>query len=259
MISDFYLLNKDTLLSLPKLNELHYTGWLAGSSTFQRSMNFLRQFLDDFETLRGPDFKFTMAGMPLTRDTLNTVVDFGVQVKYSTQSICNERVYLKNCHLFDPEALEFTRSIDYNILMKNAVDEIPACFFRNISGIKRVEVNGEVENECHLLWFLKSLNSLEQLALHSPKLSQKFYDQLPASVQLPLKLEISSIERDRQLNFDFIQRLPRFSELVIQVNLSLALLTSLVSSLNRIEPGYINYQLSNSSSNERNQQLKRIM
>ena len=63
--------------------------------------------------------------------------------------------------------------------MADVVGEIAACFFQNITRIER-HPDGEVENERHFLWFLKSLNSLDELALISPKV-ESFY-QLPASV-----------------------------------------------------------------------------
>ena len=243
------LINKDTLVSLPSLKELHcyycfgrdeFSRFLE-NGTFEKRTEPLRKFLDDLEMLRDSDFRVTLAGLPLTKWLLNPV-EFGVRIEEGRETLYEESVYLKNCHLFDPNVPDLaSRTVDYVRLMKLVVGEIPAAFFQNITGIRTVEITKEVASESHFLWFLKSLNSLEELSLNCTKLSQTFFDQLPASIRLPLSLNLKCGSTDREiersLNFDFLEKLPRLTSLYIGVKLSFASLTSLIISLNKLEPG----------------------
>ena len=212
---EFKAISKATLLSLPRLNELHYNRRPFRSSynavgTFERFQRTLRAFVNDVEELRGSDFRFRFAGFQLTKRQTLEEIDFGMEVlrDYAGEYyewMVNEYVYAKNHHLIDPDAiLDFVRELCYSDLMN--VTEIPAHFFQQFRSLEVVKAY-HVEDPAHFLWFLKSLRSLEFLTLSGTRLDQKFFDQLPAV--LPSLVILDWIEHEElQLNFDFISQLP---------------------------------------------------
>ena len=250
----FGLISKSTLLSLPKLKELHYdqpisayfedhtTDFDGGAiGTFERMKQTLRMFLDDVAALRRSDFRFRFAGFQLIRPTnsMNSAIldsiDFGLQLikdlGEKREFVFDEYVYLKNYELIDPDCtLDFIRVLNYIPLMRSVTGEIPMWFFEKFARVYCVTVvRGPVQDEAHLLWFLKSLRSVESLHLRGPKLSQEFYDQLPA--YLPSLRDLNSVSSNEPpSNFDFISKLPDFMSFDITFNFwpSMGLLTSLL-------------------------------
>ena len=129
------VISEATLLSLPRLKELHYSApiselWRWNSSRagrLARVKGALRNFLDDVKLLKGSDFKFTFAGFQLTKVMLDQI-DFGVKVIVSfprgirseCEVVSNEYVYTRNYHLIEPGAVHFVRSVACSRLMRNS-------------------------------------------------------------------------------------------------------------------------------------------
>ena len=89
-----------------------------------------------------------------------------------------------------------------------------------------VKVRETVQNENHLLCFLKSLNSLEHLDLSCSELSEKFFKRLH-TVDSLTKLTLGQDGwKKRQISFDFAQKF-RLSSLQIICDLSPESLISL--------------------------------
>ena len=152
---------------------------------------------------------------------------------------------MKNYHLIEPGALHFVDQINYTLLLSNLTGEFPRCFFQKFTDIHWVYTSDKVPDVDQLLWFLKSLRFLEGLVLKKTGLSQKFYDQLPASVHSlrSLYLREGHYENELQVNYDFIRKLPALSDLKIDSNFSLESLPSLVGLLGRLKEGVFRVRL----------------
>ena len=228
-----------TLISLPRLRELHYNREMDSLFFYDfgkvvnivgRVKRTLIEFMDEAKRLRGSDFQFTFCGLQVANVNVDQI-DFGMYVNEASgrERVCNEYVYLKNYHLIEPGAMHFVYWIDYNRLLSNVTGEFPLCFSQKFTGIEEVHVDGVVEDPDHLLWFLKSLRFLRSLGFKTTKLSQEFYDQLPTAAYSLEKLEF--VNNELQLNFDFIGKFSHLLHLAIRPALSLEAATSLVPSL----------------------------
>ena len=254
--SRFELINKTTLQSLPNLKELHCNTnlrnlwfWGSGVGTLTRVKGTLQKFLKDVRRLRGPDFKFLFAGFHLTQSMLNQI-DFGEQIiernGIEDEEVSNEYVYMKNYQLVGPGALHFIYEVDYSHLSQVS-GGIPNCFSQKFNRVERVYV-GEVQDESHLLWFLRSLSWLRRLSLDRPELSQEFYDQLPGAAYSLSELTLGQLlgpnwEKKLEVNFDFISKLPSLSKVKIYPIVSFKSLASLVRRSGRLEIVTLNFRL----------------
>ena len=238
----FKLINKHTLLSLPRLKELHFTRritrgvaipiFLEYSDPFDaicRLKEALNEFLSDVKELRGADFRFTFSGFQMHKWTFEQI-DFGVREWQSSElersewerseweRLCDEHLYMKNPQLIDPEAsLDFVQRFDYTRLMHVVAGEIPSWLFKRFTNIRSVETTARVDDPEHFRWFLSSLRTVSGLYLKNAELAQEFYDQLPAAVPLLGSLHVLEYGHvdEMRLNFDFIARLPHLSWLSI--------------------------------------------
>ena len=246
--NQFRAINQATLLSLPKLRELRYIRDIDGLvllfhnevGTIDRVKRTVGEFMDEAKKLRGNDFRFTFSGFQLTNVNVD-LIDFGVHVDINdSEWVCNEYVYLKNYHLIEPGALSFVLRIDYTSLLRNAAGEFPSCFSQKFTGIVEVQVHGAVADADHLLWFLKSLKFLRVLGFTGDaKLSQEFYNRLPAAARSLVSLRLEGSPKELHLNFDFILEFPRMPNLVIQPPLSLKSFVSLIrSSAKLVNPSF---------------------
>ena len=252
----FDAIRKDTLLSLSRLKELHYNAdisklwrWNSRVGTLYRVKGVLLEFLDHWQVLRGSDFKFTFAGFKLTKKMLEQI-DFGVQMRagldgIEREEVSKEYIYMRNYQLIEPGALHFINWVDYSRLMDSAPEGIPDCFTQKFNRIEWVYARSSVQDEAYLLRFLKSLSSLRTLSLSRPELSQKFYDQLPASAHLLTELSLSGpVNRYREikrgnvkeleLNFHFIGGLSQLAKFDIYKFVPFESLSSLVRCLGRL-------------------------
>ena len=247
---EFEVINKDTLISLPRLKELYYhksidsigrhmyyyefKNWLGTVSLLKRTLN---EFLAKAEELRGSDFRFRFAGLLLTNVKVDEI-DLGVQVgEASGRDLCIEYVYMKNYHLIETGALHFVNQVDYNRLLRYATGEFPRCFSQKFTGIYWVKATAKVRDPDHILWFLKSLRFLSRLELKATGFSQDFYDQLPASAPSLNDLYLGEEHCVNELNIDFIRKLSRLSQLKINSALSLESLPLLFRSAGRLQEG----------------------
>ena len=258
---EFQVISKATLLSLPRLKEFHYNlsiseaFWNAGGEvgTFDRMKRVLREFMDDVTLLRKPDFKFTFAGFQLTKTMLDEI-DFDVQVKkgrheeYETAS--DSYVYMKNYQLVNTGALNFIYTVRYTDLMNNVAGAIPDCFSKKFTRVVCLHVAGAiVQDQTNFLRFLRSLGWLRSLGLSGTQFSQAFYNQLPASAHSLTKITCDqSMFRDNEkevleLNFDFIDKLPRLSKFFIYKFSSFESLASLVRWLGKLESAVFYFRL----------------
>ena len=250
---------KDTLLSLPRLNELRYNAGVSDHlwdfmeiGTIDRMKRTLREFLEDARTIRGPDFRFKFAGFKLNELEL-VDIDFGVQIIEGSEDadeedeeggemVSNECVYMRNYRLLDADdTLDFVRYVNYSMLVENAVGEFPVCFSEKFTGIEHVRVSKHVEDESHLLGFLRSLRLLRSLDIDSSvcrRLSQEFYDHLPASTHYLTQLIFYGQDwEELQLNFDFIANFPHLLHLRIHGVVSFESISPLVKHLAKLRSG----------------------
>ena len=256
----FEAISRATLLSLPNLKELHYNAnisslWNYGSrvGTLDRVKEALREFMGHIERLKGSDFKFMFAGFQLTKPMLDQI-DYGVKVEVEGdgreyEKVSNEYIYMNNYQLIEPGALHFIRILNYSRLMNNAPEGTPDCFSQKFSRVEWVHVRGRVQDEAHLLRFLRSLSWLRCLNLCDQSLSQKFYDQLPESAPSLIQLNFNAlwhgkvIEKELKLNFDFTEKLPYLSTVHIFRILSLESASSLVRRLGRFVDAIFDFQV----------------
>ena len=240
-------INVATLLSLPELRELRYNTsikWLFvdgsrhGFGTVDRMKRTLGEFLDEAKKLRGSDFQFRFSGFKLTKTMLEQIDFVGkVNERIGREYVSDEYIYMKNYHLIEPGAIDFVERVNYSRLLSNANGELPRCFSQKFTGIELVNATAKVQDADQFLWFLKSQRSLRRLWLTSTGLAQEFYDQLPASAPSLDSLIMRGRQSRLQLNFDFIGRFLRLSELDIWSPLSLESLPSLVRWLGRLKTG----------------------
>ena len=246
----FEAISEATLLALLKLKELHYNRsiksffWIEfpnrrnnGGSTVDRMRQTLSKFLNEAKKLkakklRSSDLQFSFCGFQLT-NVKPDQIDFGVQVdeKSREERVCDEYVYMRNYDLIEPGALHFVDQVNYSLLLLNSViGEFPRCFFQKFTRIEYVKATAQVQDTDEFLWFLRSLRSLRRLELANTGLGQEFYDQLPASADAMLRLELGHghCENELQLNFDFIGKFSGLSRLVVLPALSVQSLTSLI-------------------------------
>ena len=258
--SRFNAIRKTTLLSLPKLKELHYNAsieYLIDSKfgnavrPLDRMKRTLRKFMNYLKVLRGPDFKFRFSGFQLTEVKLEQI-DFGVEVGEEGEDLLqgdyDEYLYMKNYQLIDPDViLDFIRAFRYDLLMSYGNGEIPSCFFKKFPAINRILVFGEIKSEGYFVWFLKQLKTLRKLDLTDPELSQEFYDQLPEACPSLLRLDLCTNENENglQLNLLFIGKLSHLSELDLKIHQSLPIesLTWLIRHLAKLKSGYFNFPM----------------
>ena len=243
----FEAINVATLFSLPRLSELCYdrniesvVSYEFGSErgTLDRLKRTLSEFVDEAKKLRGSDFRFTFSGFQLTNVNVDQI-DFDVQVNEESEReyVSNEYVYMKNYHLIEPGALHFVHHVNYSDLLSHVTGEFPRCFSQKFTDVHSVYVEGVIEEPDQLHWFLKSLRFLRILKFvkDRPELSQKFYDQLPASAPSLNSLEFrGDLKNKLQLNFHFISEFPAISELVIYQPLSLQSFASLIRSSTKL-------------------------
>ena len=251
---NFEEINRYILGVLPNLKELHFKGnilcvlhsseYLNQVGSVRRLKKMLSEFLDDLQRLRGPDFRFTFAGLQLTEWTLEQI-DFGVKNCWGFERVFNEHLYLKNQHLIDPDvSLDFVSSFDYSRLMHFAAEEIPSWFFERFSHISNISISDPVRDVDHFGWFLSSLSSLSGLDLYRAWLDQDFYDQLPSLAPQLRCLSLSECSRNElRLKFDFVAKLPDLSTLRIGQDLSPESVASLMSVFSKLEKGYFSFKL----------------
>ncbi|KAI3475297.1 hypothetical protein L1887_63341 [Cichorium endivia] len=183
LIGSFEAINKETLLRLPKLNEL--------------------QCNESFSCLLKK--AGTLVGLK------RTLHEFGVNAKlrcpHGPEEAFNEYVYLKNYQLIHG-TLDFIRKINYNRLIE-VTRNIPSCFPKKFVSVVEVSATVGVQDEKHFLEFLKSLSSVRRLFLCHSQLSQTFLDELPASAHSLTRLELrtADIENGLELQFDSIRKL----------------------------------------------------
>ena len=235
-------LSKATLRSMPKLKELHFNEKIGRLIRHQYSRNgeikrTLRQFMDDLKELDRSNFKFRFAGFQLTEATLNEF-DFGAELIRRIRDLAPEEYfYARNYHHIDPDdTLEFVYLLDYSLLLRNSVEEIPMCFFEKFTGVKSIVTNGRIEDADHFLNFLKSFSLLKSLTLNRVQLKQEFYDRLPAFAHSLIELVVVGCEP--QLNFDFIGRMPFLMRLPINQKLSIKSFLSLIKHFDRLAEGF---------------------
>ena len=250
--NQFEAISQDTLRTLSRLRELRYDRDIE--SIFEHEFNYevkrtLSKFVGEAQRLKGNDFRFTFSGFQLTNVNVNRV-NFGGEVLeeeteediiHESEYAFNEYVYMKNYHLIEPGALQFIQRVHYSSLLSCVNGEFPRCFSQKFTGIEEVQVDGLVKDPDHLLWFLKSLRFLKELELRNVKLSQKFYDQLPASANSLVCLKLKGYWKNGlHLNFDFFgQFSSSLSDLTINQPLLLNSATSLVRWLGRLKQGSI--------------------
>lgn len=200
-------ISKATLLSLPRLKELHCNESISSINNIFRGISIqdvlhnVREFLNNVRELKGADFQFQFSGFRMSEAMLDKL-DFG-----SRWNLVNEWVYLRNYQLIESEgAFSFINSVDYSALMKNAIGgELPSCFSRKFTGIQHVRT-GRVQDPVHFLRFLKSLSLLRSLILDQSGLGQEFYEQLPASAP-SLRELILGVEEDHKLERNYAYKL----------------------------------------------------
>ena len=191
VITEFQMLSKATILSLPKLRELHCKASIGGLfwqfyneiGTLTRVKQTLREFTDDVKLYRASGFKFKFAGLSVTTANVDKI-DFGMQVIQRNgrefEEVSDTYIYMKNYQLIDPDTtLDFISCIDYVNLMSHMTAEVPSCFFKKFTDIENVDAIGVIQDENHFLNFLKSLSLLRYLHLNGTQLSQQFFDRLP--------------------------------------------------------------------------------
>ena len=252
----FEAISKATLLSLPKLNELHLNKDIEqvfsieapnGIGAADRLKRTLRKFLDEAKKLRGGDFRFRFSGLQLANVNVDQI-DFGVRVneEFRTESLHNEYVYMKYYHLIEPGAIDFVHNVHYTLLLyhlhchrllSGVTGEFPRCFSQKFTDIEHVRATGEVADVDHFLSFLKSLRSLRGLVLEQTGLGQAFYNQLPALTNPLRKLFLMDghCEKGLDLNFEFLCKFSHLSMLNINPFLSLESLLSFARCLGRLE------------------------
>ena len=244
-------ISKATLLSLPRMKELHYNVGIEGAfrkfkdetGPLNRMKRTLSEFLDDVNALRGPDFRFRFAGFQLTKTMLDEL-DFGVQInEYGEEHLSDDYVYLKNYHLIEPGALDFITVLNYTGLMSNVPGEFPICFSKKFTRVKEVIFyTDEIKDEKHLLWFLKSLRALRSLVLDCSYLSQEFYNQLPASANSLVILKLAE-NVEMQLSLDFIGKFSCLSILRVYYLLALEQFTTLVRHSSKLAEVFCYFRL----------------
>ena len=256
MTRRYQMISSATLLSLPKLKEFRYIQDI--SNLFQDELRYglgtvnglkrtLNEFMAEAKKLRGNDFQFAFSGFQLSNMKVDQI-DFAAQVfevhGRRREYVSNESIYMKNYHLIEPGALHYIRNVDYTDLLSHVTGEFPRCFSQKFTDIKEVQVTDRIEDADQFLWFLKSLRFLKSLSLDETELGQEFYDQLPESAPSlrNLELEERHCEDGLQLNFNFIGRLPRLSDLDIDQNLCVESLPSLVRWISKLEDVQFNVQ-----------------
>ena len=247
---EFRMISKDTVESLPALKELHFNvnfHEYFHSNRNVRSIDEIQQtlsgFLGDLQKMRKRQIKFTFAGLRLSK---GDVIDFGWDPNRQFQMVLNERIYMKNYGLIDPDAeLDFIHTFNYNEMMKNVTGEFPPCFDEKFKAITQIDAWNDVHDEDHFLWFLKSLKSVRKLELGCPGLSQYFYDQLPEAAPLLTQLTlIDDLKEDvLELNLDFIGRFPRLKRFESEQALTFSSISSLADHFDKLKEGCINFSL----------------
>ena len=240
---------RSVLLVLTKLKELHFNERIREvvlniGSTYQLKQK-LKEFLADVQELKGVDFKFKFAGFRMNKQILDQI-DLGDQNGWEYMPPSDEYVYMRNCHLIEPDgALSFIYKVDYSALMGNVTGgELPTCFFRKFTGIQSVYVGGRIQDVNHFLRFLRSLSLLRCLTLRDLCLGQEFYDQLPASARYldTFTLHEPVIDKEeQQINFGFITQLSRLTLLEILSEISCESLASLLSYLGKLKESRIHF------------------
>lgn len=251
---DFGQEHKIGLQSLPKLKEFYFnvsisrhfrfSSWMSSPiGTLAIVKRALCEFMEDNSLLKGADSRFVFAGFPLTRKRLDTI-DFGMQViereerrGEQKEMMYDEYIYAKNWQLVDPNAtLDFITTMDYSRLM-SGTEELLTGFFRKFPRIQIVRLTGEVPNESHLLWFLKSLRLLKRLEFDGSQFGQEFYDQLPDVTRslVEFKMKFDSVREDGQpLNYEFIGKWSRLVNLALYRDLNVEALASALRNLRNL-------------------------
>lgn len=250
---EFTMISKATLLSLPALKELHYNNCIRVLFLMMKLRNevdplarvkrTLKEFIGNVKFNKGSDFRFTFVGFQLTSRAKVDAIDFGVpnedESEFSMQALSAECFYMKNWQHIDPDAtLDFICSLEYNLLMSHAPQELPWCVSQKFTRISCLAARYAVQDENHLLQFVKSQKILKKSELIKAKFSQEFYDQLASVGSLEELSFWEERENELKLNLDFISKFKRLIQLRISQDLSYESLTSLVKSLEKLEEGH---------------------
>ena len=215
------VISRATLLSLPRLKELHYNVNITNAflqfdsheaGTLDRMKRTLSEFLGHVKQLKRADLQFRFAGFLMTPAILDAI-DFDVKLqtegyRSGEWMVDDSYVYLKNYQLIEPNALPFIYHVDYNHLMSCVVGEFPACFSQKFSCVEEVYAGGVIKDARHFRWFLSSLRLLVSLNLTGSQLGQEFYDQLPTLAGSIVELRMDAHTNGLPLSFNFIRELP---------------------------------------------------
>ena len=243
----FGLIEKETLSMFPKLKEFHFNRPLDDlllDYKIDRVKQTLNEFMEYVHRYKATDLKFWFVGFLLNKTAIDAI-DFGLWTEDEKEKVSLEYVYTKNYDLIDPDdSLECVHSLDYSYLMEVA-GEIPRCLLK-FKDIEVIRVVGPVQDENHFLFFLKSLRLLEKLSLdHSYRFSQEFWNSLPASAPSLISLNVDNraVEKTEefQVNFDFIAKLSRLSNLNVKIPVSFECLKSLVRSFHKLAWGCVDF------------------
>ena len=210
------VIDKSTLLSLPKLRELHFKLEVRYSEFFGAQEQ-LKKFLSDVRLFQASrSFRFQLAGFDLSQEKLDRM-DFSVpvveEIEWRSVWECTQ-FCLNNIDLIDPsEPVELIHPVNYTALMRHFDGRLPNCFFQKFKGIEEVRAD-KIEDVDHFLSFLKSLSLLRKLRLKKTRLGQEFYDYLPTLAPSLYILELRE-HGETGLNFAFLNNLSHLTCLEI--------------------------------------------
>lgn len=196
-------LNGDTLSIFKNLRELRIHNGDTGRFDLMKEalINIFKQKL----VLRRLDFKVFIQGVEIC-DLDWFFGMFHGKLAYQFMVAC----HLNNAKLLCSDLSYYTKH-NYNKLMEQAEDRLPADFTDRFYNIREVTVSGKVRDENHLIAFLKSVN-LEGLYIMHSVLGQSFFDQLTGCQQLRILAIVDNTKLN--LNFDFLLHFKLLEEFV---------------------------------------------
>ena len=211
-----------TLSALGNLKEINFVNQtLLEKKTYRQ---FKRKVLDnlivEMDVLGRTDLKIFIYGIELHADFDAHESDLEV----------HDLMIAKYEHLAD--TLPYISKVDYTHLIESLdFGIIPRDYFTRFVNIQSVSAT-KVLNQQQFIWFLAKLKNLKSLDLVNPSLSQRFYDQLPATCSLNHFL--LDEYHDIQINFAFIGEFKLLRTLRVNQDLSHRSFISLVKSFDKL-------------------------
>ena len=198
-INDLIYVNVvDFLTNLSKVKELSICPYRKYG--FNSSKRYFLEFLEQKKKLNRTDLKLIYYGV---------LVEDAAQLDNYEFKKDLVKLHIQNYSKLNEKELRWIKEINYSSLIEscdNQIDRIPKDFHSKFVEIKKVIISDNLDDEHHLMNFLKGFKKVNTLKIqkHSQSLSESFFEKLLTNCPQIRSLNFDKSNRNCNINYNFI-------------------------------------------------------